>query len=85
MNLPGYTWPCGLQNTDVKLQTLQDEDMILILEKNIGSGICSILGNRYVKPDKNRKTLYIDAKHLHGSAMSVSLPYDENKFDKNVN
>ena len=31
------------------------------------------------------KKIYIDAKYLHGHSMSEPLPYDEIKFDKNVN
>ena len=27
--LPGYTWQCRLKYSDIKLQTLQDKDMIL--------------------------------------------------------
>ena len=34
-NLPGYSWQCGLKNTGINLQTLQDKDMILFLENNI--------------------------------------------------
>ena len=43
------------------------------------------MGDRYVKPDDNKKILYIDANNLYGWAMSESLPYDEIKFDTNVN
>ena len=35
VSLPGYTWQCGLKYTGINLQTLQDKDMILLLEKNI--------------------------------------------------
>ena len=31
VNLPGYTWQCGLKYTDIRLQTLRDEEMILLL------------------------------------------------------
>ena len=33
VSLPGYTWACGLKYTNIKLQTLQDEDMIFIIGK----------------------------------------------------
>ena len=84
VSLPGYTWECGLKYTDIKLQTLQDKDMILLLENNIRGGISSVMGNRYVKSDENKKILYIDANNLYGWAMSQYLPYDDIKFDKNV-
>ena len=35
VKLPGYTWQCGLKYTEIKLQTLQDKDMILLLENII--------------------------------------------------
>ena len=36
MSLPGYTRQCGLTYTDIKLQTPQDdEEIILSLENNI--------------------------------------------------
>ena len=55
MSLPGYTWQCGLKYTDVKLQTLQDKDMILFLEKNIRGGVSSVMGDRYVESGENKK------------------------------
>ena len=55
VSLPGYTWQCGMKYTDINLQTLQDKDMILLLEKNIRGGISSVMGDRYVRSDKNKK------------------------------
>ena len=85
VSLPGYTWQCGMKYTDINLQILQDKDMILLLENNIRGGISSVMGDRYIKSDKNKKILYIDANNLYGWAMSESLPYDEIKLDNNVN
>ena len=65
-SLPGYTWESGLKYTNIKLQTLQDKDMILLLENNIRGGISSVMGGRYVKSDENKKILYIDANNLYG-------------------
>ena len=81
VSLPGYTWQCGLKYTGINLQTLQDKDMILLLENNIRGGISSVMGDRYIKSDKNKKILYIDANNLYGHSMSEPLPYDEIKFD----
>ena len=58
--------------------------MILLLENNIRGGISSVMGNRYVKSDDNKKILYIDANNLYGHSMSQPSPYDEIKFDNNV-
>ena len=84
VSLPGYTWQCGFKYTGINLQTLQDKDMILLLEKNIRGGISSVMGDRYIKSDENKKILYIDATNLYGHSMSEPLPYDEIKFDENV-
>ena len=77
MSLPGYTYQCALKYTDIKLQTLQDKDLILLLENNIRGGISSVMGDRYVKSDENKKILYIDATNLYGHSMSQMLPFDE--------
>ena len=58
--------------------------MILLLENNIRGGISSVMGDRYVKSDENKKILYIDANNLYGHSMSEPLPYDEIKCDQNV-
>ena len=63
VSLPGYTWQCGLKYTGINLQTLQDKDMILLLENNIRGGISSVMGERYVRSDDNGKVLYFDANN----------------------
>ena len=84
VSLRGYSWQCGLKQTEIILKTLQDKDMILLIENNISGGIGSIMGNRYVKSDENKKILYVDDNNLYGYSMSQPLPYDEIKFVKNV-
>ena len=61
MSLPGYTWQCGLKFTDVKLQTLQDEELLLTLENNFRVEVSSVICDRYLVSDDNKKILYIDA------------------------
>ena len=56
--------------------------MILLIENNIRGGISSVMGDRYVKSDENKKILYMDATNLYGHSMSHMLPYDEIKFEK---
>ena len=85
VSLPGYTWECCLKYTGINLQALQDKDMILLLENNIRGGISSVMGDRYVKSDENKKILYFDANNLYGWAMSQYLPYDGKKYVDNVN
>ena len=77
VSLPGYTYQCALRYTKIKLQTLQDKDLILLIENNIRGGISSVMGDRYVKSDENKKIQYIDATNLYGFSMSQFLPYDE--------
>ena len=81
VSLPGYTWECGVKYTNNKLQTLQDKEMILLLENSIRGGISGVMGDRYVKSDKIKNILYFDATDLYGFSMSQALPYDEIKFE----
>ena len=82
--LPTYTHQCGLKYTDIKLQTLHDKDMILLLRNNIIGGSSSVMGERYVISDENEKIFFIDANNLDGHSMSQPLPFDEIKIDRNV-
>ena len=84
VTLPGYTWQCGLKYAGINLQTLQDKDVILLLENNIRGGKSSVMGDRYIRSDDNKKVLYFDAKNLYGDSMSQRLPYDEIKYDNNI-
>ena len=77
MSLTGYTWQCGLKYTGINLQTLQDKDLILTPENNIRSGIGSVMKDRYVKSDVNKKILYADANKLYGHSLKQPLPYDD--------
>ena len=70
VGLQGYTWECGLKYTGINLQTPQDKDLILTLENNIRGGISSVMGDRYVKSNENKKMLYIDSSNLYGHSMS---------------
>ena len=73
-----------MKYTDIKLQTLQDKDLMSTLENNIRGGVSSVMGDRYVKSDENKKILYIDANNLYVWGLSEDLPYYEIKFDRDV-
>ena len=77
VSLTSYTGECGLKNTGINLRTLQDKVLILTLENNIRGGISSVMGDRYVKSDENKKILYMDFTNIYGYFMSQPLPYDE--------
>ena len=66
VSVPGYTSENGLKYTIFKLQTLQDKDLILLLESKIRGTINSVMGDRYVVSDDNKKILYIDAINPYG-------------------
>ena len=84
MSLPGYTYQCALKYTDINIQTLQEKDLSLLLENIIRGGISSVMGDKYVKSDENKKILYMDATNLHGHSVSQMLPYDEIKLEKDI-
>ena len=48
VSLPGYTWQFGLKYTDIRLQTLEDKELIMALENKIRGGISSVMGFRFV-------------------------------------
>ena len=66
-----------MKYTDIKLQSLQDKDLILLLENKICGGISSVVGDRYVESDDNKEIIYMDATNLYGHSMSQLLPFDE--------
>ena len=66
-----------LKYTNIKLQTLQGKDLILLLENNIRGGISSVMGDCYLKSDENKKILYMDATNIYGHSMSQLLPFDQ--------
>ena len=66
-----------MKYTDIKLQTLRDKGLIVLLENTISGGFSSVMGDRYVNSDENKKLFYVDATDLYGHSMSQMLPYDE--------
>ena len=77
ISLPGYTYQCALKYTDIKQQTLQDKDLILLIEINIRGGLSGVVGDSYVKSDEIEKIIFMDATNLYGYSMSQKLPYDD--------
>ena len=82
--VPGMSWDAALKCTKVKLETVNDIDMHLFLEKGMRGGI-SMISTRYAKAnnpylsdyDPEKPATYImykDANNLYGKAMVQPLP-----------
>ena len=82
VSLPGHTWQCGLKYTGINSQTLQDKDMISLIEINTHGSGSIVMGDRYVKSNETKKILYVNADKLYGHSTSKPLPFDEIKFEK---
>ena len=86
----GLAWQACLKKTKVKLKSLTDIDMLLMVEKGIRGGICQAVrrcakeNNKYMKNyDKDKKSIYLmylDENNLYGWAMSQDLPVDGFKW-----
>ena len=78
-----------LKNTGVKLESLPDYDMLLMVEKGIRGRICQAThsyakaNNKYMNNSDNKIDSsyieYLDVNNLYGWAMSQKLPV--NKFE----
>ena len=90
---PGLAWEACLKTTGIRLELLQDVDMLLMFERGIRGGITQAVhryaaaNNLYMgdEYDKNKETnylQYLDANNLYGWAMSQSLPTGEFKWIK---
>ena len=83
--IPGYTWDCMLKYTGCSLETIQDVDILLFIERAIRGGVSqccnrfSEANNKYMETyDSNKPSTYIlysDVNNLYGWAMSQCLPY----------
>ena len=94
LSAPGLAWQACLKKTEVRLELLTENDMLLLVEKGIRGGICHAIhryakaNDKYMKSyDKNKESSYIqylDANNLYGWAMSQKLPVDGLKWKKNI-
>ena len=84
---PGLAWKACLKKTGIKLELLQDPDMLLMFEQGIRGGITQSVhryaaaNNPYMEEYDNSKPTnylqYLDANNLYGWAMSQPLPTGE--------
>ena len=85
--VPGMAWDAMLKITGIKLELLEDVDMLLMIEKGIRGGISNSFkryakaNNRFMKDfdpaEKSSFIVYLDANNLYGWAMSKPLPVGE--------
>ena len=89
---PGLAWDACLKMTQVELELLHDQDMLLMVEKGIRGGVSMIstrygkANNKYMTKDRDGEEYdpskpstyvsYLDANNLYGWAMSRKLPTD---------
>ena len=81
---PGLAWEACLKMTQVNLELLHDQDMLLMVEKGIRGGVSMITkrhgvaNNKYMgnhdEESPSKHIIYLDANNLYGWAMSKKLP-----------
>ena len=84
------TWPACLKKTQVELELLTDNDMLLMFEEGTRGGICQAThryvkaNNKYMKNhDKDKESsylVYVDANNLYGWSMRKKLPVSGFKY-----
>ena len=90
LSLPGLAWQACLKKTNIELELLTDNDMLLMVEEGITGGICHSIhryakaNNKYMKNYNNNEESsniqYLDAINLYGWAMSKKLPVNGFKW-----
>ncbi|HUR98246.1 MAG TPA: DNA polymerase [Pyrinomonadaceae bacterium] len=82
----GVSWIAMLKRTAIKFDLITDPNMMLMIQRGIRGGICSVLHRRFARAnnphvpgyDPSKPTtwiIYVDANNLYGWAMMESLPY----------
>ena len=94
LTVPGLAWQACLKKTEVKLELLTDNDMLLMVEEGIRGGMCHAIhryakaNNKYMKnydeKEESSYIQYLDANNLYGWAMSQELPVIGFKWKKNM-
>ena len=93
LSLPGLAWQACLKKTNIELELLTDNDMLLMVEEGIRRGICHSIhryvkaNNKYMKNYNNNEESYyiqyLDTNNLYGWATSKKLPVNGFKWTDN--
>ena len=81
VSISSYTIQCCLKHTDIELETMQDKDKIFYIENYVLGGISSVMGDRYIKSNENKKKYFIRTLlnyvvfrcHYHYHLMELNL------------
>ena len=94
LSAPGLAWQACLKKTEVELEVLTDNDMLIMFEEGIRAGMSQATyryakaNNKYMKHhEKNKESTYLeylDANNLYGWAMSETLPVRNSKWIEKV-
>ena len=89
LSAPGLAWQACLKKTEVELELLTDNDMLMMFEEGTRGGMCQAsyryakANNKYMKNyDKNKESsfiVYLDANNLYGWPMYKKLPVSDFK------
>ena len=90
LSAPGRAWQACLKKTQVELELLTDNYMLLLFEEGIRGGICQAThryvkaNNKYMKNhDKDKESsylVYVDANNLYAWSMCKKLPVSGFKY-----
>ena len=90
LSAPGLAWQACLKKTEVELELLTDNDMLIMFEEGTRGGMCQATyryakaNNKYMKNyDKNKELsflIYDDANNLYGWSMCKKLPVGDFKW-----
>ena len=81
---PGAPWQCHSKYFAIKLQNVQNEDLIPLLENNTGGSFSRVTVDRFLTFGRNAKIVSNDANNFIGLALSQSLPYKYDEIHRSV-